>query len=107
MADDDYLTDVKWTDAGVNVVIGAEAPIIIRMNNDEAVGFYEVLSLRAASSELFNQDGSFSVGDRSYDLTAGQWASILSCLEPWYSQYFDAYIADDLFRDLPPDSTRE
>ena len=100
-----FRTKVSWNEYQVVAVIGAISPIIIRMNNDEAIDLYNQLSLRAANKELFNKDGSFTVSGRVYELTAGQWASIFRPLEDWYSQFFDAHIADELFGEFPDGSS--
>ncbi len=96
-----YNTDIKWNNNGVTVIVGAEAPIIIRLSNDEAETLYMDMSMQAADPVLYNQAGSFTVGTRAYDFTAEQWASVHDGLEAWYAPYFDAIVAGDLFDSLP------
>ena len=95
-----YNTDTSWTEDSVTVIIGADAPIIIRMSNDEASELYGVLRLRAQNHSLYNQPGTFDVGNRSYDLTAGQWASVYRGLGDWDYERFDH--VGDMFADVRP-----
>ena len=95
-------TTTTWTADEITIVIEAAATIIVRLNNTDAEALYNKLSVRAADTELYNKDGVFTIGHRSYEFTAGQWASVYRTLADWYEQHFDAHFADDVFGDSTP-----
>lgn len=100
------MIETTWNPSGVNVVLEGPATMMIRMDNEEAERLYNELSLRAANHDLFDKDGTFTIGRRVYDLTAGEWGTIWRSLGKWYEQYFDAFYSDDLFGAATPVTLR-
>lgn len=96
-----YQTNLSWTADTITCVIGGEVTRILRMTNNQAEKLFNELSIRAANSNLFDKDGTFTVGGIEYDMTAGVWASVHSSLEYWYEEYFDGVLGPEMFGPAP------